>query len=175
MKKLTSGAPTVPVPAAPGEAAAGAPDVPSAPGATDDHRLIAERRAKLGAWRERGVAFPNDFRRDALAAQLLTTYTDRDADWFEANPVQVRVGGRMMFKRVMGKASFAKIADRSGQIQLFLQESTLGAAYEAFRDYDVGDMLGATGELFRTRTGELSVRVESLRLLAKSLRPLPDK
>jgi lysyl-tRNA synthetase class 2 len=110
-----------------------------------------------------------------LAAQLLSIYADRDAAWFEANPVRVRVGGRMMFKRVMGKASFAKIADRSGQIQLFLQESTLGGAYEAFRDYDVGDMLGATGELFRTRTGELSVRVESLRLLAKSLRPLPDK
>src|SRR5580692_6103586 len=166
MKKHTSGTPTVPVTAAPGEAPRGA---------TDDHRLIAERRAKLGAWRERAVAFPNDFRRDALAAQLLTTYTDRDADWFEANPVQVRVGGRMMFKRVMGKASFAKIADRSGQIQLFLQESTLGAAYEEFKGYDVGDFLGAEGALFRTRTGELSVRVDRLVLLTKSLRPLPDK
>jgi lysyl-tRNA synthetase class 2 len=141
----------------------------------DENKLIAERRRKLGELRERGIAYPNDFRRDVLAAQLLSIYADRDAAWFEANPVRVRVGGRMMFKRVMGKASFAKIADRSGQIQLFLQESTLGGAYEAFRDYDVGDMLGATGELFRTRTGELSVRVESLRLLAKSLRPLPDK
>ena len=122
-----------------------------------------------------GIAYPNDFRRDALAAQLLATYADRDAAWLEANPVRVRVGGRMMFKRVMGKASFAKIADRSGQIQLFLQEGTLGAAYEAFSGYDVGDMLAAEGQLFRTRTGELSVRVESLRLLAKSLRPLPDK
>src|SRR5579863_1276819 len=120
MKKHTSGAPTVPAAAAPGEAA------------TDDHRLIAERRAKLGAWRERAVAFPNDFRRDALAAQLLTTYTDRDAAWLEAHPVQVRVGGRMMSRSKMGKASFAKIADRSGQIQLFLQESTLGAAYDEF-------------------------------------------
>ena len=141
----------------------------------DENKLIAERRRKLRVLRERGVAYPNDFRRDVLAAQLLSIYADRDAAWFEANPVRVRVGGRMMFKRVMGKASFAKIADRSGQIQLFLQESTLGAAYQAFRDYDVGDMLGASGELFRTRTGELSVRVESLRLLAKSLRPLPDK
>ena len=141
----------------------------------DENKLIAERRRKLGELRERGIAYPNDFRRDVLAAQLLSIYADRDAAWFEANPVRVRVGGRMMFKRVMGKASFAKIADRSGQIQLFLQESTLGGAYEDFRDYDVGDMLGATGELFRTRTGELSVRVESLRLLAKSLRPLPDK
>jgi lysyl-tRNA synthetase, class II len=141
----------------------------------DENKLIAERRRKLRSLREQGIAYPNDFRRDALAAQLLSTYADRDAAWFEANPVRVRVGGRMMFKRVMGKASFVKIADRSGQIQLFLQESTLGAAYEAFRDYDVGDMLGATGELFRTRTGELSVRVESLQLLVKSLRPLPDK
>jgi len=87
----------------------------------------------------------------------------------------VHVGGRMMFKRVMGRASFAKIADRSGQIQLFLQENALGAAYEAFKNYDVGDMLGAQGQLFRTRTGELSVRVEQLQLLAKALRPLPDK
>ena len=141
----------------------------------DENKLIAERRRKLKCLREQGIAFPNDFRRDALAAQLLSTYEDRDAAWFEANPVRVRVGGRMMFKRVMGKASFAKIADRSGQIQLFLQESTLGAAYDAFKDYDVGDMLAATGELFRTRTGELSVRVEMLRLMAKSLRPLPDK
>jgi lysyl-tRNA synthetase class 2 len=141
----------------------------------DENKLIAERRRKLDQLREQGIAYPNDFRRDVLAAQLLSTYEDRDSAWLAAHPVRVRVGGRMMFKRVMGKASFAKIADRSGQIQLFLQESTLGAAYEAFRDYDVGDMLGATGELFRTRTGELSVRVESLRLLAKSLRPLPDK
>jgi lysyl-tRNA synthetase, class II len=141
---------------------------------TENH-LIAERRAKLAAARERGPAYPNQFRRDALAAQLLASYLDRDASWLEANPVRVQVGGRMMFKRVMGKASFAKIADRSGQIQLFLQESTLGPAYEQFKSYDVGDMLGAQGQLFRTRTNELSVRVENLRLLAKSLRPLPDK
>jgi lysyl-tRNA synthetase class 2 len=141
----------------------------------DENKLIAERRRKLTVLRGQGIAYPNDFRRDVLAAQLLSIYADRDAAWLEANPVRVRVGGRMMFKRVMGKASFVKIADRSGQIQLFLQEGALGAGYEAFRDYDVGDMLGATGELFRTRTGELSVRVEQLRLLAKSLRPLPDK
>jgi lysyl-tRNA synthetase class 2 len=141
----------------------------------DENRLIAERRAKLAALRAQGVAYPNEFRRDVLAAQLLSTYADRDAAWLEANPVRVHVGGRMMFKRVMGKASFAKIADRSGQIQLFLQESALGSAYEAFKNYDVGDMLGAEGQLFRTRTDELSVRVETLRLLAKSLRPLPDK
>jgi lysyl-tRNA synthetase class 2 len=142
---------------------------------TDDNKLIAERRAKLTAARAAGVAFPNDFRRDALAAELHGTYGLRDAADLEADPIRVRVGGRMMFKRVMGKASFAKIADRSGQIQLFLQQDALGAAYEAFKDYDVGDVLGAEGTLFRTRAGELSVRVDRLQLLVKSLRPLPDK
>jgi len=141
----------------------------------DENKLIAERRAKLSAWRERGSAYPNDFRRDGLAAQLLATYGGRDAAWLEANAVRVRVGGRMMNKRVMGKASFAKIADRSGQVQLFLQEATLGAAYDDFKGYDVGDFLGAEGMLFRTRTDELSVRVDKLTLLSKSLQPLPDK
>jgi lysyl-tRNA synthetase class 2 len=141
----------------------------------DENRLIAERRAKLAAWRSRGAVYPNDFRRDALAAQLLEAYRERDAAWLEAHPTQVHVGGRMMAKRVMGKASFAKIADRSGQIQLFLQQATLGEAYEEFKGYDVGDFLGAEGVLFRTRTDELSVRVEKLRLLVKALQPLPDK
>jgi lysyl-tRNA synthetase, class II len=147
---------------------------PPGPG-PEENRLIAERRAKLAALRAQGPAFPNDFRRDALAADLLSTYQERDAAWLEANPVRVRVGGRMMFKRLMGKASFAKLADRSGAIQLFLQEEALGAAYEAFKSYDVGDIVGAVGPLFRTRTGELTVRVLGLKLLVKSLRPLPDK
>ena len=151
------------------------PPVVAAVEVVDENKLIAERRAKLSALRARGSAFPNDFRRDALSADLLATYAERDAAWFEANPVQVRVGGRMMFKRVMGKASFAKLADRSGSIQLFLQESALGAGYDAFKGYDVGDILGAAGPLFRTKTGELSVRATGLQLLVKSLRPLPDK
>jgi lysyl-tRNA synthetase, class II len=141
----------------------------------DDNPLISARRAKLAQLREQGVAYPNNFRRDALAGQLLSTFADRDAAWFELNPVRVHVGGRMMFKRLMGRSSFAVIADRSGQIQLFLQQSALGPVYEAFKDYDIGDLLGAVGLLFRTRTGELSVRVETLQLLTKSLRPLPDK
>ncbi|MEP7313083.1 MAG: lysine--tRNA ligase [Pseudomonadota bacterium] len=143
--------------------------------APDENKLIAERRAKLGALRAQGVAFPNDFRREHIAAPLHATYGERDADWFEANPVPVTVAGRMMAKRVMGKASFATIADRSGRIQLFLQAAALGEVYDAFKGWDVGDTLGAEGTLFRTRTGELSVRVKSLRLLVKSLRPLPDK
>ncbi len=141
---------------------------------TENH-LIAERRAKLARLRERGGAFPNDFRRDATAEELHLGYGDRGAEWLEAHPTRVAVAGRMMFKRVMGKASFAKLQDRSGLIQIFLQSDALGEAYEEFRGYDIGDLIGATGVLFKTRTGELSVRVERLRLLVKSLRPLPDK
>jgi lysyl-tRNA synthetase, class II len=143
--------------------------------APEENRLIAERRAKLAAARERGNAYPNTFRRDALAQHLQSAYAARDAAWLEANPVRVRVAGRMMVKREQGKVSFAKLADRSGQIQLFLQAAALGESYAAFRDYDIGDILGAEGDLFRTRAGELSVRVARLELLAKSLRPLPDK
>jgi len=142
---------------------------------SEENKLIAERRAKLEQLRGAGNAFPNDYRRNALAAQLHSAFGDRDAQWLEANPARVNVGGRMLFKRVMGKASFAKIADRTGQIQLFLQQDALGEAYEAFKSWDVGDIIGAAGVLFKTRTGELSVRVDTLRLLVKSLRPLPDK
>ncbi|MFL6550640.1 MAG: lysine--tRNA ligase [Povalibacter sp.] len=141
----------------------------------DENKLIAERRAKLEKLRGSGIAFPNDFRRDALADQLITAYGERAPEWFDQNTVQVKVGGRMMAKRVMGKASFAKIADRTGQLQLFLQRDSLGEVYEQFKGWDVGDILGAEGVLFKTKTGELSVRVEKLRLLVKSLRPLPDK
>jgi lysyl-tRNA synthetase, class II len=147
----------------------------------DENKLIAERRAKLAAWREQakaaGVpAFPNDFRRDVLASLLMAEYGDKPAEWFEANPpIRLQVAGRMMSQRVMGKVSFAKLQDRTGQIQVFLQRDALGDAYEAFKKYDVGDILAATGTLFKTKTGELSVRADSVRLLTKSLRPLPDK
>ncbi|HVN44943.1 MAG TPA: lysine--tRNA ligase [Steroidobacteraceae bacterium] len=141
----------------------------------DENRLIAERRAKLAALRQAGQAFPNDFRRDALAGQLHASFGERSGEWLEANPTRVRVGGRLLFRRVMGKASFAKIGDRTGQIQLYLQQENLGDAYEAFKGWDIGDIIGAAGLLFRTRTGELSVRVDALKLLVKSLRPLPDK
>jgi lysyl-tRNA synthetase class 2 len=146
----------------------------------DENKLIAERRAKLAEWREQaraaGIpAFPNDFRRDVLASLLLAEYGEKPAEWFDANPVKVHVAGRMMTKRVMGKASFAKLQDRTGLIQIFLQRDTLAGSYEAFKKYDVGDILAAVGTLFKTKTGELSVRVDSLRMLTKSLRPLPDK
>jgi lysyl-tRNA synthetase class 2 len=141
----------------------------------DENALIAERRAKLARLREAGVAFPNDFRRDALAADLHATFTERSDEWLQAHPVRVRVAGRMMFKRVMGKASFAKLQDASGQIQAYLQAEALGAGYEAFKGWDVGDIIGVEGQLMRTRAGELSVRAGSARLLVKALRPLPDK
>ncbi len=141
----------------------------------DENRLIAERRAKLQQLRSRGGAFPNDFRRDALAGELHTAFGQKSAEWLDKNPQPVSVGGRMMLRRVMGKASFAQLLDRSGAIQLFLQQDALGEVYDAFKGWDIGDILGAQGTLFRTKTGELSVRVNRLRLLVKSLRPLPDK
>ena len=141
----------------------------------DENKLIAERRGKLALLREQGNAYPNDFRPTHIAADLHRDYGERDAAWFEANPVRVSVAGRMMAKRVMGKASFATIADRSARIQLFLQSASLPDSYEAFKGWDIGDELAAEGDLFRTRTGELSVRAVTLRLLVKSLRPLPDK
>ncbi len=141
----------------------------------DDNKLIAERREKLQALKAQGQAFPNDFRRDALAGDLATTFAERAADWLDAHPVTVCVAGRMMAKRDMGKSSFIKLQDASGSIQLYLQASSLGDSYTAFKSWDVGDVVAATGTLMRTRTGELSVRAQTLRLLVKSLRPLPDK
>jgi lysyl-tRNA synthetase class 2 len=142
----------------------------------DENKLIAERRRKLAEWRQGGNAFPNDFRRDALAGDLAETYREHDNDALEAEPVPVRVAGRLMAKRVMGKASFAQLQDLSGRIQLFLRRDDLPeGVYQQFKGWDVGDVVGAAGTLFRTRTGELSVKCTELRLLTKSLRPLPEK
>ncbi|MDX1610633.1 MAG: lysine--tRNA ligase [Halofilum sp. (in: g-proteobacteria)] len=142
----------------------------------DENQLIAQRRQKLEALRAQGRAYANDFRRDALAADLHARHGEQDAEALEAAGVRVAVAGRMMAKRVMGKASFAQLQDLSGRIQLFLQRDALGeSVYREFKGLDVGDIVGAEGTLFRTRTGELSVRVERLQLLTKSLRPLPEK
>ncbi|WP_159015808.1 lysine--tRNA ligase [Cognatiluteimonas profundi] len=144
----------------------------------EENHLIAERRGKLAALRRQGVAFPNDFRRSDYAADLQASYGDA-ARWtgeaLEAEAVPVSIAGRLLAKRVMGKAAFAQIQDMSGRIQLFLQSATLGEQYEAFKGWDVGDIVAATGTLMRTKTGELSVRADALRLMTKSLRPLPDK
>jgi len=144
----------------------------------DENHLIAERRAKLHALREKGVAFPNDFRRHHYAGDLQTEFADAER-WSQAAlddlGREVQLAGRLLAKRVMGKASFAQIQDESGRIQLFLQANALGEAYDAFKGWDIGDIVGVVGTLTRTKTGELSVRATQLRLLTKSLRPLPDK
>jgi lysyl-tRNA synthetase class 2 len=142
----------------------------------EENQIIAERRAKLQELRKNGIAFPNDFERKNLAAELHAAYGDQDKEQLEGVKIQVAVAGRMMLKRVMGKASFATIQDMSGRIQLFISNGDTGEeVHTAFKHYDLGDILGATGELFKTKTGELSVRVTGLRLLTKALRPLPEK
>ena len=146
--------------------------------AQDENSLIAERRGKLAALRDQGIAFPNDFRRADHAGDLQATYADADkwtGEALEAEGIRVSIAGRMMAKRIMGKAAFAKLRDVTGDIQLFLQSAALGEVYDRFKHWDVGDIVAAEGRLMRTKTGELSVKVEKLRLLTKSLRPLPDK
>ncbi len=147
----------------------------------DENSIIAERRAKLAALREQGIAFPNDFKPQHKAADLHDQHGQAEREYLEAHPVHVVVAGRMMLKRVMGKASFATIQDASGdradgRLQLYISNESIGeAAHDAFKHYDIGDILGTEGTLFKTKTGELSVKVTTLRLLTKSLRPLPDK
>jgi lysyl-tRNA synthetase class 2 len=146
------------------------------PEGRDENKLIAERRAKLTALRENGIAFPNDFRRNVVAGELHAKYGEMEKEELEAQGVRVAVAGRMMGKRLMGKASFAQIKDMSGTIQLYIQGALVGeAVYEQFKGWDVGDILGGEGSLFKTNKGELSVKVDTLRLLTKALRPLPEK
>ncbi|MDX1571556.1 MAG: OB-fold nucleic acid binding domain-containing protein, partial [Xanthomonadales bacterium] len=141
-----------------------------------EHRLIAERRAKLGELREAGQAYPNDFRPEHTASPLHAEFGDLSKEELEQREIRVSVAGRMMAKRIMGKASFAHVQDRSGQIQLYVQRDVLPEGhYKQFKGWDVGDILGARGKLFKTNKGELSVWVDELHLLTKSLRPLPEK
>jgi lysyl-tRNA synthetase class 2 len=143
---------------------------------SEENQLITERREKLAAIRLQGIAFPNDFKPKHHAAELLRQHGDQENEELEPLNIAVVVAGRLMLKRVMGKASFCTVQDGTGQIQLFVTRDALGDdAYAAFRHWDLGDIVGAEGLLFKTKTGELSVRVRSLRLLTKSLRPLPDK
>ncbi len=142
----------------------------------DTNQIIAERRAKLAKLRELGNTYPNDFRRDHLAADLRRDHGEKTNDELEASSVCVVVAGRMMLKRVMGKASFATLQDMSGQLQIYVTNDATGeAVHGAFKHWDLGDIIGAQGSLFKTRTGELTVKVTALRLLCKSLRPLPEK
>ncbi len=149
----------------------------------DENKIVAERREKLAALRAQGVAYPNDFRRTDLAARLAADYGALDKAALEAKRIEVAVAGRMMLKRVMGKASFATLQDGSsgagdapGRIQIYVSNDVTGAdAHEAFKHWDLGDIVGARGTLFKTNKGELTVHASDVRLLAKALRPLPEK
>jgi lysyl-tRNA synthetase class 2 len=142
----------------------------------EENKLIEERREKLKALRARGIAFPNDFRRKDLAFDLHEKYKAKTKEELEALKIEAAVAGRMVLKRVMGKASFATLQDQSGRIQLYISNDATGTeTHDAFKHWDLGDIVGASGTLFRTKTGELTVQAGSLRLLAKSLRPLPEK
>ncbi|MCZ2291687.1 MAG: lysine--tRNA ligase [Burkholderiales bacterium] len=142
----------------------------------DDNQLIAERRAKLAAIRRAGVAFPNDFRPTHKAADLHHRHAQVSGEELEAQAVHVAVAGRLMLKRVMGRACFGTLQDGSGRIQLYVTLDNVGAEQlDAFKHWDLGDILACEGTLFRTKTGELSVKASLVRLLTKSLRPLPDK
>jgi lysyl-tRNA synthetase class 2 len=141
----------------------------------DENEQIAIRRAKLAELRAQGVAFPNDFRRNVVAGELHAEYGEKDNAELELRNVRVKVAGRMMTRRLMGKASFCHLQDMSGRIQLYLVADQLGERYEQFKRWDIGDIVGAEGTLFKTKTGELSVKCDGVRLLAKALRPLPEK
>ncbi|ROR18119.1 lysyl-tRNA synthetase class II [Comamonas sp. BIGb0124] len=154
---------------------------PAAAPAIDDNQLIAERREKLKALRAaqaegRGVAFPNDFKPAHHAATLVAEHGQTEPEALEAAAATVSLAGRMMLKRVMGKASFATVQDATGRLQLYVTRDAVGEeVYADFKRWDLGDIVGAEGTLMKTKTGELSVKVTRLRLLTKSLRPLPDK
>lgn len=143
----------------------------------EENKLIAQRREKLNIIREQGIAFPNDFRRNVMAGELHAEYGEKSKEELESLKVRVSVAGRMMLKRVMGKASFATVQDMSGRIQFYVVRDELpeGVYNAQFRKWDIGDIIGGEGVLMKTNKGELSVKVESIRLLTKALRPLPEK
>ncbi|MCW7547002.1 lysine--tRNA ligase [Photorhabdus sp. APURE] len=145
--------------------------------APDLNNELQTRREKLAALRENGIAFPNDFRRENISEDLHAKYDDKTQEELEALNIEVTVGGRMMTRRIMGKASFVTLQDMGGRIQLYVARDDLpeGIYNEQFKKWDLGDILGARGKLFKTKTGELSIHCTELRLLTKALRPLPDK
>lgn len=142
----------------------------------DLNEQLLQRRHKLAALRSKGNAFPNDFRPNNLAADINAAHANKDNSVLETENNSVQIAGRIMMRRLMGKASFVHVQDRTGKIQLYVrQEDLLAGNYEEFKDWDIGDIIGASGVLFKTKTGELSVKVKEIRLLTKSLHPLPDK
>ena len=152
------------------------PATPKVLSEQDENHLIAERRAKLTEWRQSGKAWPNDFSPEHQAGKIAAEHGEKSAETLEATPVEVKVAGRIMLRRVMGKAAFVSLSDVSGRIQLYIARDKVGEAdYADFKGWDIGDIIGVSGVLFRTKTGELSIQCRAIRLLAKSLRPLPEK
>ncbi|HBU6975441.1 TPA: lysine--tRNA ligase, partial [Raoultella planticola] len=149
----------------------------SADEAIDLNNELKARREKLAQLREQGIPFPNDFRRDHTSDQLHTEFDDKDNEALSSLNVEVSVAGRMMTRRIMGKASFVTLQDVGGRIQLYVARDDLpeGVYNEQFKKWDLGDIIAARGKLFKTQTGELSIHCTELRLLTKALRPLPDK
>ena len=151
-------------------------DTPADSSPQDENHIIAERRAKLAEWRQGGHAYPNDFARENTAGKINDLYDTKTLDELAEVQVEVRVAGRIMLKRVMGKASFITLQDLSGRLQAYVSRDHVGEeTYTTFKRWDMGDIVGVVGTLFRTRTGELTVDCSEIRLLAKSLRPLPEK
>ena len=143
----------------------------------DENKLIAERKSKLALLRESGNPFINDFKPQNLANSIHVRFDSLSNEDLQEAGEFVTVAGRLMLKRIMGKASFVQLQDTSGQIQLFVTRDELEEGFynEQFKKWDIGDIIGASGVLFKTQTGELSIRVGDIKLLTKSLRPLPEK
>jgi lysyl-tRNA synthetase class 2 len=142
----------------------------------DENQQIQVRKEKLAALREQGVAYPNDFNRQHYAADLANLYGALTNQELEAKHIEVSIAGRIMTRRIMGKASFVTMQDMSGKMQFYIARDILGeTTYDSFKHWDIGDIVGAKGVLFKTKTGELSIKVNELKLLTKALRPLPDK
>jgi len=139
----------------------------------EDNKLVEERREKLRALRAKGIAFPNDFRKKDSASRLAALHAEKSKEALEGEKPQVAVAGRMMLKRIMGKASFATLQDGTGRIQIYVSNEIEN--YEAFKHWDLGDIVGVEGHLFKTMKGELTVHAKGIRLVAKALRPLPEK
>ncbi len=143
----------------PNTAAANAANAANTITEQDEHHIIAERRAKLAEWRATGKAYPNDFSRENTAGKIIEVYSAKSGEELEAAPVEVKVAGRIMLKRVMGKASFITISDVSGRIQLYVARDKVGEeTYETYKRWDTGDIIGSVGTVFRTKTGELTVQ-----------------
>jgi lysyl-tRNA synthetase class 2 len=142
----------------------------------EENKIVAERRDKLAKLREAGVAYPNDFTRTHMTEQLDAAHGEKSKEVLEQEQVQATIAGRLMLKRVMGKASFGVVQDHAGRLQIYVSDDRTGKAkHDQFKHYDLGDIIGVSGVLFRTQKGELTLHAQDLRLLAKSLRPLPEK